>query len=122
MNRLAVSFIIFLLCVGICFFGAFLVYDASAKICLLADEVYSLIDSDKSAAVQKSQELLNLWEKEQAKLIPFTPMKRIDDANLIIYALPQTVAAGDGKAEIAQIKFMLNDLYAAEGFNIYDLF
>ncbi len=122
MSRLYVSLIIFLVCVCVCFAGAFLVKDSSDKINRKADEVYALIKSDNGAATDKANELLDLWEKEQIKLIPFTPMKRIDDISLIIYALPQTVLEKDGAAELARIKFMINDLYAAEGFNIYDLF
>lgn len=122
MSRLYVSLIVFSVCVAICCAGAFLVKDSSDKINRKADEVYALIKSDKGAATDKANELLDLWEKEQIKLIPFTPMKRIDDISLIIYALPHTVSTKDGAAELARIKFMINDLYAAEGFNIYDLF
>ncbi|MBQ0111027.1 MAG: DUF4363 family protein [Oscillospiraceae bacterium] len=123
MSRLFISFVIFLVCVGICVAGALLVKNASAKINRAADELNRVLEAgERDAAVQKSFELLKLWENEQAKLIPFTPMKRIDDVNVIIYSLPQTVKAGEGQAEIAQIKFMLSDLYAAEGFNLFDLF
>lgn len=122
MSRLYISLIIFLVCVCVCFAGAFLVKDSSDKINLKADEVYALAKSGNGAAVEKANELLDMWESEQIKLIPFTPMKRIDDINLIMYALPQKVENGEGLAEISQIKFMMNDLYAAEGFNIYDLF
>lgn len=107
MKRLIISIVALLLALAICFSGYYILTKTCNELSGELENIILLIQSDnRDGALEKSEEIVEIWETAHGKIESFTPHEEMDELEEIIKSLPVYARQGnmerlEEKTEIA---------------------
>ncbi len=123
MKRLVVSFVIFVVMMGVCIAGSRIVTGGSDTLKQDISEILDVADnSDYATAKEKINKFLVKWKSWQNAFIPFVAMERVDEISKTAAELPSLCNKESHShlmSTLARLKWLVSDVKDAERLSLF---